>query len=183
MWNLRFNIHIIYIYRVNYGADIQSEHTYPLSSFTLDSQVIENKSHTIIMQTQKNHKLTVNSFITRLKKIILLLCSPHILPHPFATVSKWLMWLKTLLKPYPPHASNSYSPTILLLEGQSQFLVKIYCCPPFSLLCPTFFSNILVYYWAYYHIRGNFRQEKIFINFAICSYWRNFYHANFFVLC
>ena len=24
-----------------------------------------------------------------------------------------------------------------------------------------------------------FRQEKIFANFAICSLWQNFYHANF----
>ena len=28
-------------------------------------------------------------------------------------------------------------------------------------------------------IRGNFRQEKNFANFAICSRWRNFYHMNF----
>ena len=28
-------------------------------------------------------------------------------------------------------------------------------------------------------IHGNFHQEKIFTHFAICSYWRNFYHTNF----
>ena len=30
-----------------------------------------------------------------------------------------------------------------------------------------------------YCTRGNFRQEKIFANFTICSHWRNFYHAIF----
>ena len=35
------------------------------------------------------------------------------------------------------------------------------------------------------YIRRNFRQEKIFANFAICyyRYWRSFYHANFFLSC
>ena len=28
-------------------------------------------------------------------------------------------------------------------------------------------------------IRGNFRQEKIFANFTICSHWWNFCHTNF----
>ena len=36
--------------------------------------------------------------------------------------------------------------------------------PPFSLV---------------YRIRGNFHQEKIFANFTICSYWRNFCRMNF----
>ena len=30
-----------------------------------------------------------------------------------------------------------------------------------------------------YRICRNFRQEKIFTNLAICSYWRNFYCVNF----
>ena len=30
-----------------------------------------------------------------------------------------------------------------------------------------------------YCICGNFHQEKIFANFAICSHWQNLYHANF----
>ena len=34
-----------------------------------------------------------------------------------------------------------------------------------------------------YGIRGNFHQEKIFANFTICSYWRNFYRTNFFAPC
>ena len=39
-------------------------------------------------------------------------------------------------------------------------------------------SNNLWAFWEY-HICGNFRQEKIFADFTICSYWRKFYHANF----
>ena len=43
----------------------------------------------------------------------------------------------------------SYSPTVLLLEGQSRFLVQnlLLSCFFFTLSC--FFSNIFVYYCAY----------------------------------
>ena len=39
--------------------------------------------------------------------------------------------------------------------------------------------EVLEFDTAIYRIRGNFRQEKIFTNFAICSYWQNIYPANF----
>ena len=54
------------------------------------------------------------------------------------------------------------------------------------------YNNILLYaniccvawgtpiiFFTYYCISGNFHQEKIFVNFAICSHWRNFYYAVF----
>ena len=40
-------------------------------------------------------------------------------------------------------------------------------------------DNISYVHTLTYCICRNFHQEKIFANFAICSHWRNFYHANF----
>ena len=50
-------------------------------------------------------------------------------------------------------------------------------------LCASVHLDLHVTVQCIIQIRGNFRQEKNFAIFAICSHWRNFYHAIFFVQC